>query len=223
MPYARSMTAHAVALLSIAACATFPASHEPEYELWKQVAASQPPVVDFSAPVDLTRITHMHDLAVDLDVPRYTSVVLENESRTPPDSDRKPHATLTLYNIDPPLEDFASKEAGVDRGLDFRDPSNLVKSAFSNYVSPVFTAGERRRPVPAHPIDHFLVKLRRARGMGKTSVWNVVVHEREMKSFVVPIHQHSKIVTGGRGSTLERKSNHIPSRAFSFPFTGQQI
>lgn len=155
----RSPAMHIVALLTVAACATLPAVPEPEPELWNQVAEARAGVVDVSAPVDLTRITHIHDLAANPDVPRYTSVVLKAGGGASTDLDHGAHAYLTLYNIDPPLEDLPSRDAGVDRGLDFRDPSNLVKSAYSNYVSPVFTAAERRRPVPGHPIGHFLVKL----------------------------------------------------------------
>jgi hypothetical protein len=35
----------------------------------------------------------------------------------------------------------------------------LVKGAYSNYVSPVFTNDEQKRPVPSHPIGHFYVKV----------------------------------------------------------------
>jgi len=34
-----------------------------------------------------------------------------------------------------------------------------VKSAYSNYVSPVLTDDAERRPVPSHPIGHFFVKV----------------------------------------------------------------
>lgn len=110
-------------------------------------------------PINLRKIGHVHDPARDPDVPVYTDVTLPGINPEFLDRDGRRYALITLYNIDPPLEDLPSKEAGVDRGMDYRDPSNLVKSAYSNYVSPVFTDDRERRPVPGHPIGHFYVKV----------------------------------------------------------------
>ena len=40
-----------------------------------------------------------------------------------------------------------------------RSPADMVKSAYSNYVSPVFTDDAEKLPVASHPIGHFLVKV----------------------------------------------------------------
>lgn len=109
--------------------------------------------------IDLRKVTHKRDPLADHDVPEFTDVTLIDV--TPPLIDRtgREFALLTLYNVDPPLADLPSEEENVGRGLDYRDPANLVKSAYSNYVSPVFTDDEERLPVSSHPIGHFLVKL----------------------------------------------------------------
>jgi hypothetical protein len=57
------------------------------------------------------------------------------------------------------LSGLPSKEPGIDRGTDFRNPSDLVKAAYSNYVSPVFTDDPEKRRVASHPIGHFYVKV----------------------------------------------------------------
>ena len=109
--------------------------------------------------VHLKRIGHAYDPKLDPDVAHLTDVTLND--RVPPmiDGDGRHYAMLTLYNVDPPLDGLPSREPGIDRGIDFRDPANLIKGTYSNYVSPVSTADEERRPVPGHPIGHFYVKL----------------------------------------------------------------
>ena len=115
--------------------------------------------VSLAKPIDLQLIEHDYDLSRDQDVPVYTDVTLPGTTPELIDQAGRRYALITLYNIDPPLSDLPSAEPGVDRGIDFRDPSNLVKSAYSNYVSPVFTDDRERRPVPGHPIGHFYVKV----------------------------------------------------------------
>ena len=109
--------------------------------------------------IDLRRIRHGYDPAVDSDVPRYTNVTLNDEVPHHVDSLGRDYATITLYQVDPPLADLPSREPGIDRGIDMRSPADMVKSAYSNYVSPVFTDDSERRPVPNHPIGHFFVKV----------------------------------------------------------------
>jgi len=111
------------------------------------------------AEIDLKRIRHRYDRAVDPDVPTFTNVTLNDRHRRLIDSDGRAYALITLYQIDPPLTDLPSKEPGVDRGIDMRSPADMVKSAYSNYVSPVLTDDVERRPVPSHTIGHFFVKV----------------------------------------------------------------
>lgn len=110
--------------------------------------------------VDLRAVTYAHDPAVDKDVPRTSNVTLDDADR-PGDATRGSArvATITLYQVDPPLTGKPSREAGVDRGTDFRDPSNLVKAAYTNYVSPVLTEDPAPVRVAGHPIGHFFVKV----------------------------------------------------------------
>jgi hypothetical protein len=109
--------------------------------------------------IDLRRIQHAHDRKIDPDVPIYTDITLPGVTPELLDRSGREYALITLYNIDPPLEDLPSKEPGIDRGIDFRDPSNLLKSAYSNYVSPVQTKDAERQSVSGHPIGHFYVKV----------------------------------------------------------------
>ena len=109
--------------------------------------------------IDLARIEHGYDPAVDNDVPRYTNVTLSDPSRSFLNSAGREYALITLYQIDPPLADLPSREPGIDRGIDLRSPADIVKSAYSNYVSPVLTDDAERHPVAGHPIGHFLVKV----------------------------------------------------------------
>ncbi len=109
--------------------------------------------------VDLKRVTHRHDPAIDKDVPYYTNVTLNDVVPLLLDEKRQPYAQITVYHVNPPLAGLPSKEAGVDRGLDFRTPADLVKSAYSNFVSPVLTNDAERRRIPSHPIGHFYVKV----------------------------------------------------------------
>ena len=109
--------------------------------------------------VDLKRITHRHDPAIDKDVPYYTNVTLNDVAPVFLDEQRQPYAQITVYHVNPPLAGLPSKEAGIDRGMDFRTPADLVKSAYSNFVSPVLTNDAERRRVPSHPIGHFYVKV----------------------------------------------------------------
>jgi hypothetical protein len=109
--------------------------------------------------IDLKRIAHGYDSTVDLDVVPETDITLNDRVGPLIDDQRRPYAMLTLYQIDPPLADLPSRDPGVDRGIDMRSPANMVKSAYSNYVSPVVTDDRDRHPVAGHPIGHFLVKL----------------------------------------------------------------
>jgi hypothetical protein len=109
--------------------------------------------------IDLKHIRHAYDPTVDKDVPTYTNVTLDDIVPPFTDESGREYALITLYQIDPPLVSQASKEAGINRGTDFRDPSNLVKGAYSNYVSPVFTNDREQRRVASHPIGHFYVKV----------------------------------------------------------------
>lgn len=109
--------------------------------------------------IDLHKIQHSHDRKTDPDVPVYTDITLPGSVPELMDRNGREYALITLYNIDPPLDGVPSAEAGVHRGIDFRDATNLVRSAYSNYVSPVFTNDEERKPVPGHPIGHFYVKV----------------------------------------------------------------
>ena len=109
--------------------------------------------------IDLHRIEHGYDPAIDRDVPIYTSVTLNDRAPRLVDSHGRDYGLITLYQIDPPLTDLPSREPGIDRGIDMRSPADIVKSSYSNYVSPVFTDDADRLPVPNHPIGHFLVKI----------------------------------------------------------------
>ena len=108
--------------------------------------------------IDLRAIAHAHDPAIDRDVPAETNVTLND---TLPGTGRfgQGYARITLYQIDPPLTGQPSREAGIDRGTDFRDPANLVKAAYTNYVSPVSTDDPVPVHVASHPIGHFFVKV----------------------------------------------------------------
>jgi len=109
--------------------------------------------------IDLTNIRYSYDPRIDPDVPVPTNVTLDDVVAPMVDPSGREYALITLYQIDPPLADLPSVEAGVDRGIDMRSPADMVKSAYSNYVSPVFTNDEERLPVPNHPIGHFFVKV----------------------------------------------------------------
>lgn len=110
-------------------------------------------------PIDFKRIRHRYDPALDPDVPAETNITLNDRVPRLVDSEGRPYALITLYQIDPPLADLPSTDPGVDRGIDMRDPADMVKSAYSNYVSPVVTDDAERRPVPSHPIGHFFVEV----------------------------------------------------------------
>ncbi|MBX9701433.1 MAG: hypothetical protein K2X74_18510, partial [Acetobacteraceae bacterium] len=103
--------------------------------------------------IDLRAITHGYDRAVDPDVLLATDITAG--APLPPGR----HAAITLYQVDPPLTGLPSREPGIDRGTDFRDPAMLVKAAWSNYLSPVFTAEPVPVRVAGHPIGHFFVKV----------------------------------------------------------------
>lgn len=109
--------------------------------------------------IDLRRVVHGYDPAIDPDVPRYTDVTLDDRVGVQVDEAGREYATITLYQIDPPLADVPSRERGIDRGIDMRTPADLVKSAYSNYVSAVFSDDAEQLPVPSHPIGHFFVKV----------------------------------------------------------------
>jgi hypothetical protein len=108
--------------------------------------------------IDLHAIRHAHDPAIDPDVPMATNVTL-NDTVAVHEGPARNYAVITLYQIDPPLTGEPSREPGVDRGTDFRDPANLVKAAYTNYVSPVLTDDPVPVRVASHPIGHFLVKV----------------------------------------------------------------
>ncbi len=109
--------------------------------------------------IDLRRIEHGYDPAVDDDVVAYTDITLNDLVPRLVDDAGRDYALITLYQIDPPLADLPSREPGIDRGIDMRSPADMVKSTYSNYVSPVFTDDAERLPVASHPIGHFLVKV----------------------------------------------------------------
>lgn len=111
------------------------------------------------ATIDLKHVTHAHDPSIDRDVPFYTDVTLNDRVPRLVDDAGQEYALITLYHIDPPLTGLPSREPGIDRGIDFRTPADLVKSAYSNYVSPVYTHDRERRQIPSHPIGHFYVKV----------------------------------------------------------------
>jgi hypothetical protein len=117
-----------------------------------------PPAAD-SARIDLTRIRHGYDPAVDPDVPARTNVTLNDRVPDLVDRQGRAYALITLYQVDPPLADLPSREPGIDRGIDMRSPADMVKSAYSNYVSPVRTDDAEERRVQNHPIGHFYVKV----------------------------------------------------------------
>lgn len=108
--------------------------------------------------IDLGGVTYAHDPLIDPDVPAATNVTL-NDTLPTAAGGGKDFATITLYQIDPPLTGQPSREAGVDRGTDFRDPADLVKGAYTNYVSPVWTDDTVPQHVASHPIGHFFVKV----------------------------------------------------------------
>jgi hypothetical protein len=103
--------------------------------------------------VDLSAVAHAHDPIEDPDVPAATDVTLPGP--LPGGS----VATITIYQVDPPLTGLPSRQPGIDRSIDFRDPANLVKSAYSNIVSIVRTEDARPVAVASHPIGHFMVKV----------------------------------------------------------------
>ncbi|HWT07915.1 MAG TPA: hypothetical protein VN329_02050 [Roseomonas sp.] len=105
--------------------------------------------------VDLRAIRHAHDPIADADVPAATDVTLAYA----PAAQQPAGATITLYQIDPPLTGLPSRQPGIDRSIDFRDPANLAKSAYANAVSIVRTDDPRPVPVANHPIGHFVVKV----------------------------------------------------------------
>jgi hypothetical protein len=107
--------------------------------------------------IDLRAIAHAHDPAVDPDVPVATDVTLDETTAAA--ATARSFAVITLYQVDPPLTGRPSREAGIDRGTDFRDPADLVKAAYSNYVSPVLTDDPVPIRVASHPIGHFYVKV----------------------------------------------------------------
>jgi hypothetical protein len=108
--------------------------------------------------IDLHTVAYSHDPAIDPDVPIATNVTL-NDAVPRTESASRAYAFITLYQVDPPLTDQPSREAGVDRGTDFRDPANLVKALYTNYVSPVLTNDSIPVRVASHPIGHFFVKV----------------------------------------------------------------
>lgn len=108
--------------------------------------------------IDLHAIAHAHDPTVDPDVSAQTNVTL-NDVPGQVDGNGQSYAVITLYQVDPPLTGQPSREAGIDRGTDFRDPANLVKGAYTNYVSPVWTDDPVPLHVASHPIGHFFVKV----------------------------------------------------------------
>lgn len=108
--------------------------------------------------VDLAAVAHAHDPIVDPDVPEATDVTLDDLVPALTDDAGRPYAVITLYQVDPPLTGQPSREAGIDRGTDFRDPANLVKAAYTNYVSAVMTDDSAPVRVAGHPIGHFFVK-----------------------------------------------------------------
>ncbi len=109
--------------------------------------------------IDLRGVLHGYDPAIDQDVPRRTNVTLNDRVGPKVDQFGREFALITLYQVDPPLADLPSREPGVDRGIDMRTPADMVKSTYSNYVSPVFTDDAEQQPVPSHPIGHFFVKV----------------------------------------------------------------
>lgn len=109
--------------------------------------------------VDLQSIAHGHDPVADADVPVTTNVTLNDTVPARTDARGRAHAVITLYQVDPPLTGLPSREAGIDRGTDLRDPADLVKAAYSNYVSPVLTDDPVPVRVASHPIGHFFVKV----------------------------------------------------------------
>lgn len=122
-------------------------------------ATKDEPTAPPPTKIDLKRVRHGYDPDVDDDVPLHTNVTLTDSVPNLVDSSGREYALITLYQVDPPLADLPSREVGVDRGIDMRSPADMVKSAYSNYVSPVLTDDRDRRPVPSHPIGHFFVKV----------------------------------------------------------------
>ena len=111
----RAICSGGIFSLALVACAV---GQQPAARLQ---ASSQGPIV-------LSQIRHAHDPAIDPDVPLYTDVTLPGVTPDLRDGEGRRYALITLYNVDPPLEDLPSKEAGVDRGMDYRDPSNIYNT-----------------------------------------------------------------------------------------------
>lgn len=105
--------------------------------------------------LDLGAIGHGHDPAIDRDVPLATDITAGTLAAAAPGG----RVVITLYQVDPPLTGLPSREPGIDRGTDFRDPAVLVKAAWSNYLSPVFTDDPVPVRVAGHPIGHFFVRV----------------------------------------------------------------
>ncbi len=120
---------------------------------------ARPHGVSETAVVDLKHITHNYDPAIDKDVPYYTDVTLNDVAPAFVDKKGRHYAQITLYHVNPPLAGQPSREPGIDRGIDFRTPADLVQSAYSNYVSPVLSNDTEQRRISSHPIGHFYVKV----------------------------------------------------------------
>lgn len=65
--------------------------------------------------INLRQVMHRHDPVTNPDVPIYTDITLPGETPQLRDEQGRPFALITLYNIDPPLEDLPSREPGIDR------------------------------------------------------------------------------------------------------------
>jgi hypothetical protein len=100
----------------------------------------------------LTDITHPWEPAEDPDVALFTNVTLNDRVPARIDARGREVATLTLYQVDPPL-------SGLGRGPDMDDPVRLVRTAFANQLSTVATDDAAAMAVPAHPIGHFFIRL----------------------------------------------------------------
>ncbi len=107
--------------------------------------------------VDLRAVRHGHDPIADPDVPVATDITLADAATVSAASPGE--AVITLYQIDPPLTGLPSRQPGIDRSIDFRNPADLVKSAYANAVSVVRTEDAAPVAVANHPIGHFVVKL----------------------------------------------------------------
>jgi hypothetical protein len=78
---------------------------------------------DAADPIDLRAIHYAYAPERDPDVPRFTDVTLQGIVPDLRDAEGRSYALITLYSVEPPLEDLPSREEGVDRGMDLRDPS----------------------------------------------------------------------------------------------------